>query len=214
MCKILKDKVELCLDWRASTEDRPKEFKPYLAASKLHDLFRNSNRVLSLIERICRGVKKGSSSIVKKKGKKKFDAVFINIKCVKYVPKVVLALETCRTYLQTSLGLLGIDRIEDKVEEEKSFIPLCSDTRHFISRNKGLFTLKDWISQISRRAKKSNKNVATKRSRDIENASQNTQNREYNKNASGGTGGGSKFEARVRNPSKQRRIHRFITEED
>ena len=206
LCTILKEKITECLNFR-SRNDHPKAFKAYLTTSKLHSLFQSSNRVFVLIERICQGVKKGSTSLVKKSGKKNSGRrKFINIECVKSVPKAVLELEKCRTHLQKCLGLLRIDRIEDDQDDKiEKFRPLCEETRRFVSRTNGVFSVKDWISQMSKRKTQIQ---VTKRSREeIENVSRNG-----NVDDSSSRSGGSKFEARVRNPSKQRRIHRFISE--
>ena len=208
LCTILKEKITECLNFR-SRNDHPKAFKAYLTTSKLHSLFQSSNRVFVLIERICQGVKKGSTSLVKKSGKKNSGRrKFINIECVKSVPKAVLELEKCRTHLQKCLGLLRIDRIEDDQDDNiEKFRPLCEETRRFVSRTNGVFSVKDWISQMSRRKTQTQTQV-TKRSREeIENVSRNG-NVDKSRRS-----GGSKFEARVRNPSKQRRIHRFISED-
>ena len=99
-----------------------------------------------------------------------------------------------------------IDRIEnDQDDNIEKFRPLCEETRRFVSRTNGVFSVKDWISQMSKRKTQTQ---VTKRSREeIENVSRNG-----NVGDSGSRSGGSKFEARVRNPSKQRRIHRFISE--
>ena len=102
------------------------------------------------------------------------------------------------THLQKCLGLLRIDRIEDdqddKIEKRNKFRPLCEETRRFVSRTNGVFSIKDWISQMSKRKTQTQ---VTKRSREeIENVSLNG-----NVDVRSSRSGGSKFEARVRNPS-------------
>ena len=84
----------------------------------------------------------------------------------------MLELEKCRTHLQKCLGLLRIDRIEDDQDDNiVKFRPLCEETRRFVSRTNGVFSVKDWISQMSKRKTQIQ---VTKRSREeIENVSRN-----------------------------------------
>ena len=96
---------------------------------------------------------------------------------------------------------------ENNIEKINEFRPLCEETRRFFSRTNGPFSIKDWISQMSRRSNRSLVKKCAKRG--IENVARKGNVGDDRTNI---TSGRSKFEARVRNTSKQRRIHRFISE--
>eukprot|EP00940_MAST-03C_sp_MAST-3C-sp2_P000606 g606.t1 len=166
LCIALQKKVASCLVWR--TRDRRNSSSPLFSVKMLRPLFLSAMQFLDVVECVCHEIKSGNARIneteddaratfaskkkKKKRKRRKKRSSWASTGATKHVPRIVMALERCRSYLRqsaTELRMPDVSSESENLPPRSHFLPLSYNMAHAVARSsKDSFGLSEWIGSV------------------------------------------------------------------